>query len=111
MVKLLFTSQSVHSYYSLFRNAGNTYTNHWESPTYMVSVEDSRLRGGGSSLKQEVWDAAQDTLQEWTGEELTQCSLYGIRVYEDGAVLAPHVDRMPLVSSAIVNVAQDVDEP
>lgn len=28
-----------------------------------------------------------------------------------GAVLAPHVDRLPLVSSAIVNVAQDVDEP
>merc|ERR1712226_1735567 len=28
-----------------------------------------------------------------------------------GSVLATHVDRMPLVSSAIVNVAQDVDEP
>lgn len=28
-----------------------------------------------------------------------------------GAVLATHVDRMPLISSAIVNVAQDVDEP
>jgi prolyl 4-hydroxylase len=26
-------------------------------------------------------------------------------------VLAPHVDRLPLVSSAIINVAQDVDEP
>lgn len=48
---------------------------------------------------------------EWTGEDLTQCSLYGIRVYKDGAVLAPHVDRLPLVSSAIINVAQDLDEP
>ena len=48
---------------------------------------------------------------EWPGEELTQCSLYGIRVYKDGAILAPHVDRLPLVSSAIINVAQDVDEP
>lgn len=28
-----------------------------------------------------------------------------------GAILAPHVDRLPLVSSCIVNVAQDVDEP
>merc|ERR1712226_1455272 len=36
---------------------------------------------------------------------------YGIRIYKEGAVLATHVDRMPLVSSAIVNVAQDVDEP
>ena len=25
--------------------------------------------------------------------------------------MAPHVDRLPLVSSAIINVDQDVDEP
>merc|ERR1712060_909317 len=85
--------------------------NHWESPTEMISVEDQSLRGGGYKLKQRIWDAAKDVLQEWTGEELTQCSLYGIRVYPSGALLAPHVDRLPLVSSAIINVAQDVDEP
>lgn len=90
---------------------GNTYVNHWDSPTYMISVEDRKLRGGGGVLKTAIWDAARDTIQEWTGEELTECSLYGIRVYTEGAVLATHVDRMPLVSSAIVNVAQDVDEP
>ena len=77
----------------------------------MVSVEDSRLRGGGHKLKKAIWDAARDTIQAWTEEELTECSLYGIRVYNEGAVLASHVDRMPLVSSAIINVAQDVDEP
>merc|ERR1719412_122050 len=37
--------------------------------------------------------------------------MYGIRVYTEGAILATHVDRMPLVSSAIINVDQDVDEP
>lgn len=77
----------------------------------MVSVEDSGLRGGGSVLKQRIWSAAQETVSEWTGQELTQCSLYGIRIYYGGSVLAPHVDRLPLVSSAIINVAQDVDEP
>jgi len=90
---------------------GNTYTNNWESPTSMVSVENTKLRGGGGKLKQKIWDAAKSTLQEWTGEELTPCSLYGVRVYKEGAVLATHVDRLPLVSSAIINVAQDVDEP
>ena len=90
---------------------GNTYTNNWESPTYMISVEDQSLRGGGGRLKQAIWNAARDTISAWTGQELTQCSLYGIRVYTEGAVLATHVDRMPLVSSAILNVAQDVDEP
>lgn len=77
----------------------------------MVSVENSGLRGGGAGLKKAIWDAARETIQEWTGEELTECSLYGIRVYTEGSVLAPHVDRLPLVSSAIINVAQDVDEP
>lgn len=37
--------------------------------------------------------------------------MYGIRVYPSGAVLATHVDRLPLVASAIINVDQDVDEP
>lgn len=91
--------------------AGNTYTNHWKAPTYITSVENSGLRGGGSKLKQKLWDAARETIQEWTGEELTQCSLYGIRTYSEGSILASHVDRLPLVSSAIINVAQDVDEP
>mmetsp|Transcript_9685 Transcript_9685/g.22291 ORF Transcript_9685/g.22291 Transcript_9685/m.22291 type:complete len:359 (-) Transcript_9685:1146-2222(-) len=91
--------------------AGNVYTNHWAAPTYMVSVEDTSLRGGGYRLKQKIWDAAKSTIEEWTGMELQPCSQYGIRVYTEGAILNPHVDRLPLVSSAIVNVAQDVDEP
>ena len=90
---------------------GNTYTNNWSIPTKMVSVENSGLRGGGYGLKQKIWDAARDTISEWTGQELTECSLYGIRIYYEGSVLASHVDRLPLVSSAIINVAQDVDEP
>lgn len=119
--------------------AGNTYVNHWgDGDSYMVSVEDSNLEHGGFMLKQMIWNAARDTLQEWTGQQMAECSLYGIRVYKEGAVLAPReltthdsvvllvfsfskcrlhflltvdVDRLPLVSSAIINVAQDVDEP
>lgn len=64
-----------------------------------------------SSLRKAIWDASKASLEEWTGVELSPSSLYGVRVYTEGAVLAPHVDRMPLVISAIVNVAQDVDEP
>mmetsp|Transcript_14180 Transcript_14180/g.20251 ORF Transcript_14180/g.20251 Transcript_14180/m.20251 type:complete len:520 (+) Transcript_14180:159-1718(+) len=89
----------------------NSYANHWSSPTGFLSVEDSKLRGGGNKLKDRIWNAAKDTLEEWTGQELTPCSLYGIRIYHEGAILATHVDRLPLVSSAILNVAQDVDEP
>ena len=89
----------------------NVYVNHWQMPTAMVSVEDSSLEGGGFVLKQAIWNAARDTISAWTGQQLAECSLYGIRVYKEGAILAPHVDRLPLVSSAIINVDQDVDEP
>jgi prolyl 4-hydroxylase len=40
--------------------AGNTYTNNWESPSEMISVEDTNLRGGGNTLKQKIWNAAKD---------------------------------------------------
>jgi len=77
----------------------------------MVNVANAKLEGGGGDLQQEIWAAAHETIQEWTGQELSQSSLYGVRVYKEGAVLAPHVDRLPLVSSCIINVDQDVDEP
>lgn len=64
----------------------------------IVSVEDVSMKGGGNELKQQIWNAARDTIQEWTGQRLAECSLYGVRIYEEGAVLATHVDRLPLVS-------------
>jgi prolyl 4-hydroxylase len=91
--------------------AGNTYVNHWDIPTYFTSVEDPKMKGGGYVLKQKIWNAARDTISEWMGQQLAECSLYGIRIYKENAVLAPHVDRLPLVASAIINVDQDVDEP
>jgi prolyl 4-hydroxylase len=136
------------SWFWLHSRCRNTYVNHWESPTYMASIEDKSMNGGGYALKQMIWNAARDTIRyasrewinncdhetflffpnfnfcfdhflccvrndpsEWTGQQLAECSLYGIRIYKEGAVLATHVDRLPLVSSAIINVDQDVDEP
>jgi prolyl 4-hydroxylase len=86
---------------------GNVYTNNWASPTHMVSVENNQLRGGGYSFKQKIWDAARPTIEEWTGMKLKQTSLYGIRVYTEGSILTPHVDRLPLVSSCIINIDQE----
>jgi prolyl 4-hydroxylase len=76
----------------------------------MVSVDDESLTGGGPDLQQKIWDMAKKTVEEWTGQKLTPTSVYGIRSYKDGAILAPHVDRLPLISSMIINVDQDVDE-
>lgn len=89
---------------------GNTYVNHWESPTSMISFEDSSIEGG-TLLKNYIWNHVQPIIEEWVGKSVHPTSLYGIRVYSDNAVLATHVDRLPLVSSCIIQVDQDVDEP
>jgi prolyl 4-hydroxylase len=91
--------------------AGSTYTNHWTSPTSMVSVDDPNLNGGGMALRNRVWMETLRIISDWVGGlSLQPVSMYGVRVYKEGSILAPHVDRLPLVASAIINVAQDVDE-
>jgi len=91
--------------------AGNTYTNNWASPTKMVSLEDRRFQPSGLRTKQAIWDGLKPVLEAWTGQKLKPTSLYGIRRYEQGAILATHLDRLPLVTSAIMQIDQDVDEP
>eukprot|EP00804_Cyclotella_cryptica_P028038 CCRYP_003900-RA/>CCRYP_003900-RA protein AED:0.05 eAED:0.05 QI:130/1/1/1/0.66/0.75/4/550/424 len=90
--------------------AGNTYTNHWSSPTKMLNIRDPSLIGSGDTLRTKIWDETRKILEDWTGVELSPTSLYGIRIYTAGAVLAPHVDRNPLVISAIINVDQNAVE-
>jgi len=91
--------------------AGNTYVNHWKADSQMCSFEDRRFQPLGLRTKDTIWDAARPVLEAWVGEKLKPTSLYGIRVYYEDAILATHVDRLPLVTSAIINVDQDVDEP
>lgn len=90
---------------------GNTYVNHWTAPSRMVSFEDGGLRGAGQALKQQIWSGVRPVLEEWTGKKLKETSLYGIRLYSNNSILATHLDRMPLVSSCIINVDQDTSEP
>jgi prolyl 4-hydroxylase len=87
----------------------NSYHNMWQAPPYFISLEDEAL-GGGKFLQREIWDEVRPILEEWTGQRLSPVSMYGIRVYKNNSILAPHVDRMPLVTSCIINVDQDVDE-
>eukprot|EP01038_Epipyxis_sp_PR26KG_P008652 gene8652-11695_t len=87
---------------------GNTYVNHWDSPSFMIPFEKN---SEGYAVKIKIWEEVKPIIEEWTNKSLLQTSLYGIRVYKNNAVLATHVDRLPLVSSCIINVAQDVNEP
>jgi len=84
----------------------NVYSNNWLSPTYMVDI-----LGGGNVFQKNIWETTREMIHEWTGEELTPSSLYGIRIFKKNAYAAPHVSRLPLVFTAVINVAQDLDEP
>lgn len=66
---------------------GSTIVNSWDSPSYMVSLEDASLRGG-QVLKKFIWDSMKPIIEEWVGHKLEPTSLYGVRVYSPGAVLA-----------------------
>lgn len=85
---------------------GNTYVNHWDVPTKMLDVGREDLPS--PLTNQQRWtlvQQVQSVLEEWTKQSLVFTSVYGIRIYQKGAILAPHVDRLPLVSSAIIHVA------
>jgi len=84
----------------------NTYLNHWKSPTFMADIEDLL----SPSEQSQLINAVQSVLEAWTQQSLILTSLYGIRIYRRGAILAPHVDRLPLVTSAIIPIDQQVDE-
>ncbi|KAL7581066.1 hypothetical protein ACA910_005869 [Epithemia clementina (nom. ined.)] len=86
------------------------YHNTWKIPTKILKTENDSFVGGGWNLSAAVWNAARDILEEWTGQKLAGSSVYGIRIYHNQSILAPHVDRLPLISSAIINVAQDVED-
>ena len=53
----------------------------------------------------------QKPLEKWSRIELNPTYVYGIRDYKKGAVLVPHRDRKNThIISAIINIAQDIDE-
>jgi hypothetical protein len=105
------------------------YTNHWDVysqviplNTYLKEPEENEQEEENEhdhhehnnsivSDRQRLIAACQAVLEVWSGQSLELTSLYGIRIYYGGSILSPHVDRNPLITSAIINVAQDVDEP
>jgi hypothetical protein len=77
---------------------GNTmiHTNHWDTWTKLLSLNggsttsSSRMR---SKDQQIILEYVQNILEKWTGVPLIPTSMHGIRVYQNGSILTPHVDR------------------
>lgn len=92
-------------------STADIHTNHWEAPSSFLAIENNDFAGGGFALQQQVVNEIRAIIEEWTGQRQIQTSVYGIRIYKNGSMLAPHVDRNPLISSAIICVDNDLDEP
>ena len=88
----------------------NPYHNQWDVQTQIIRLDNATL-GGGPELHSRISRVALPIVEQWTGQRLSPVSVYGVRIYPNRSILAPHVDRMPLVSSVIINVDQDVEEP
>lgn len=71
------------------------YHNAWIAPPTMVGLNKDK------TLINQIQEQIKPILEEWTGQHLSPVSTYGIRMYHNGSILAPHVDRMPLVASVI----------
>lgn len=109
----------LHNFWQENRNEGveewpervSTYQNTWTIPTQIVKVDNRTLPGGGPAFAAHIASTLREVVESWTGMRMATTSTYGIRVYQNGSILAPHVDRLPLVTSIIVNVDQDVNDP
>jgi hypothetical protein len=85
--------------------ASSTLVNHWEADTDVHHLAHYMALADRQLIQRDV----QDMVEEWCGLALTPVSMYGIRIYRRGAVVAPHVDRLPLVVSAILHIATQDD--
>jgi hypothetical protein len=67
---------------------GYTIVNFWDAPSYMTSFEDPDIPEA-ANVKQKIWDGVRPIIEEWVGRPVYETSLYGIRKYTHGAILAP----------------------
>jgi prolyl 4-hydroxylase len=73
---------------------GISHVNHWDSPTRYLELT--------SSVERKIYQTLLPVVENWVGTRLIPTALYGIRVYQKGAMIAPHVERLPLVISCIM---------
>lgn len=66
---------------------GYTYVNDWDAPSDMISFEDRDIKNA-QVVKQKIWDTVRPVIEEWVGRKIYQVSLYGVRLYKNGSVLA-----------------------
>ena len=80
-----------------------THANHWEPELFTHDIELFMPLADRQTIQRQV----QQVVERWCGVPLTFTTMNGIRGYRRGAVLAPRVEKLPMVISAILNVDQE----
>jgi len=83
-----------------------SHTHTRNAETTVSRIDNALLPDGGPRLQAAIANAARDAMEAWTGLPRSPSSVYCIRVYHNTSILMPHCDRLPLMSSTIIN-----DEP
>ncbi len=86
---------------------GSTIVNSWESPSSMVSFENPSFRGG-FAIKDQIWNAVKPIIEEWVGHQVEPTSLYGIRIYTEGSILATRKSLRSIISSFLLIISVSV---
>lgn len=73
---------------------GNIYTNHWKTPTKILNLANETLVGA-SAIRRKIVEQVGAALEAWTGQALVPTSLYGIRIYQEGAILVRFCQDKP----------------
>ena len=89
----------------------NSEAKRFKEPEYSELKGNVKLTWLTDDLKKKLLDDLQSMLTEWSGIELKQTMVFGIRSYLRGSSIGLHRDRISThIISAIVNVDQSVDE-
>jgi hypothetical protein len=99
---------SMGSFY--YNNRNNVVNEEWQGKGLFVNwwETDVKFIAMPWSLKQKWQLRLSELVSAWSGVEVEETSMYGMRQYETGARLLSHVDRLPTHAvSLIVNVAQE----
>ena len=75
----------------------NPYHNMWEAPPYLLNLQDESYEGGGTHFRKMLWEATRPIMEAWTGQRLVPSSMFGIREYRNGSILAPVSTYMMVV--------------
>ncbi|KAG7354619.1 pfs, nacht and ankyrin domain containing protein [Nitzschia inconspicua] len=90
-----------------FWQSGNTIQNHWEQNCSVLDIGRQDVPHHLHIGQQHhIVQTVQHELEEWTQRPLVLTASVGIRAYLQNTIIAPHVDRLPFVITAVLHIAQ-----